>query len=431
MKIQIILTSPIARWGLGGVVLILVSAITGFASLQFIVSAISSPRMPIDLATIESATRYFPGSARLQARLASNLIESQTENIESHELIAERAFRHALSAVQLAPENHQYRLLLAAAAELRGEMRIAESALLEAVKLAPTDINVRWQMANLYLRVGKLEEALVEFRVVAAHDPVRLPIVMSLVWQATNGNYEMLDRMISRESQDRLALAQFLVEQSQFDTSARVFRQIDRDSRLKMQGSGNYLDAMLRAGQWQLAGELWKDTVAGQAEGGNDLFWNGSFDKQIQKSLAQFDWQFVPSNFARLQVAAGSAHTGQHALMIAYKGIETTKLKGEAKHAVLVQPGGAYRLGFFAKSERLVTPNGPQIAILRPDNLEVIATSLPISTGSTDWQWMTVDFTAPSDAHAVWVAIQQTPQYSYVEPTIGIVRFDDFSLKAQ
>jgi hypothetical protein len=285
-------------------------------------------------------------------------------------------------------------------------------------------------MANLYLRIGKIEDALAEFRMVAAGDPARLPVVMSLVWQSSGGNFELLDRTVSQKPEDRLAFAQFLLEQAQFDASVRVFGQIDRDSRLNMQGSGKYFDALVRARQWQLAGEAWADTFAGQREDGNEPFWNGGFEKPIRKSFAQFDWQFGPSDFARLQIAEGAVRSGQHALMIAYKGVDTTRLNGEARHAVSVHPGSAYRLEFFAKAEKLVTPDGPQVAILRADDLTVIASSTPVSAESTDWQWMTVDFTAPNNAHAVWVAIRQTPQFSYVEPTSGIVRFDDFSLKA-
>ena len=431
MKIVISLSSPVLRWLWLVFALLCFSGVIGFTLPWFVISVVADPKMQIDLSTVESAASYFPNSARLQARLAAKLVESGAETAESHESRANRAFRHAWRSVQLSHKNHEYRLLLAAAAELRGEMVIAEESLREAVKLAPSDVHVRWQMANLLLRAGKLDESLNEFRIVAATDQLRLPIVMSLIWQATRGDFETLDRTIPREPQARLTLARFLAEQSEFDISASVFSRIERDSRLKLSGSGQFLDALLKANQWALAGKLWRDTMAGQAGGGKELFWNGSFDQPIIKSLAQFDWQVNDSNFARLQITAGQARTGQHALTIAYQGMETTRLNGEVQHPVLVGPGNVYRLEFFTKSEDLITPDGPQVAILRADNRAVIASSAPAPSGATDWQRMEVDFTAPADIQAVLVAIKQSPRFSYVEPTSGLVRFDDFSLKAR
>jgi hypothetical protein len=147
--------------------------------------------------------------------------------------------------------------------------------------------------------------------------------------------------------------------------------------------------------------------------------------------LAQFDWQIGRSKFARLTISSAAAHSGHNALKLAYLGVETTRLDQEAQRLVTVQPGMAYRLEYFAKTEGLVTPDGPQIAILRPDNRTLIAASDPMSAGSHDWQMMGVDFVAPPDAAAVVVAVKQTPRYSYVEPTQGVIWFDDFSLKAQ
>lgn len=431
MKIELSLSSFIWRWLWFVGSLIVFGSTVLIALLWFVTSVVVNPKMQMSLATVESGAYYFPNSAKLQARLAARLIEKGADAAESHEVLAERAFRHALQAVQLAPKNHEYRLLLAAAAELRGEMTIAEDALREAVKLAPRDTHVRWQMANLLLRTGQIEQSLEDFREVAAAAPPRLPAVMSLVWQAANGNFDMLDRVVGQEPQARLALARFLVEQKRFDLSAQVFNRIDRESRFKLPNLGEFFDSMLSAGQWQWSGRLWRETMAGEESGGAELFWNGSFDRGVAKSLAQFDWQFNHSDFARLEVTEGEARTGRHALTVAYQGRDTTRLDGEVRHALCVRPGGKYRLEFFAKSEGLTTPDGPQVAILRVEDRAVIAGSAPAPAGSNEWQRMVVDFIAPANAHAVWVALRQIPRFSYAEPTSGVVRFDDFKLTAQ
>jgi len=225
-----------------------------------------------------------------------------------------------------------------------------------------------------------------------------------------------------------------LVEQSQFDAAANVYNGMDRNRRLASPESGRVLDALLQAGQWQWAGRLWRETVAGplaEADADAPLFWNGGFEQAPRKGLAQFDWQIGRSQYARVTISSASAHGGRSALKLTYLGVETTRLDREAQQLVPVQPGMGYRLEYFAKTENLVTTGGPQVAILRPDNRSVVATSQALPSGSQDWQLLAVDFVAPADAAAVFVAIQQTPRYSYVEPTQGTVWFDDFSLKVQ
>ncbi len=62
------------------------------------------------------------------------------------------------------------------------------------------------------------------------------------------------------------------------------------------------------------------------------------------------------------------------------------------------------------------------------DSTTPIAASAAIEAGSYDWRLLTMDFVAPSNAHALVIAVKQTPQFSYVDPTSGTVWFDDFVL---
>src|SRR5882672_5021105 len=129
MKITLRLSFWAARAALLIAGLALFVALIGFALARFVTQAVASPRLPMEPATIEAAANYFPNSARLQARLAAALVENGISPGDSHEELAARAFTHAASAVRLAPANHEYRLLLAAAAELQGNLADAEAAL--------------------------------------------------------------------------------------------------------------------------------------------------------------------------------------------------------------------------------------------------------------------------------------------------------------
>ncbi len=430
MKISLHLSSIGLRVVLFGVTIILCVGLVGFELQRFITSVIGGAGIYVDLPTLKFAADYFPNSAKLQARLAARMIESQTDNGQSHEALSEAAFQHAKKAVELAPSNFEYRVLLSAAAELKGDLSAAESALREAVRLASSNNNVRWQMANLCLRLGKIEESLKEFRFVAAAEPTRLPNILNLVWRATSGDLTALEQVAGNDAQSKLIFAEFLIERERFDAASQVFSQTDRAYRLQWPQTGRILDAFLKVGQWQLAERLWRDTMGYQNETTDSLLWNGSFEHATRKGFAQFDWQLNNSNYARLAIQSGG-RSGNKALRLAYLGADTTRLDREAQHWAIVQPGLAYRLECFAKPEKLVTDEAPQIAVLRADNREVIAASFPVLPGANDWQMLTADFIAPANLSAVIVVIKQTPQYRYTEPTQGGIWFDDFSLKAQ
>lgn len=428
MKISLHLTSLSLRFLMFGVAFVVCVGLVGFELQRFITSVVASAEVGIDLPTLKAAAEYFPTSAKLQARLAARMIESQLDNQQSHEALAESAFRHASSAVQLAPANFEYRVLLSAAAELKGNTDAAESALREAVRLASNNINVRWQMANLFLRLGKLDESLKEFRFVAEAEPSRLPNILNLFWRATSGNLSAVESLVGNDSQARLTFAEFLTEQEQFEGAAQIFSQTDRNHRVQLPQTGRILDAFLKAKRWQEADALWRDTMTNEAN--TSLLWNGHFEISPRKGLTQFDWQLANNSYARLAIQAGG-RSDKKALRVGYLGLDTTRLDREAQHLAVLQPGRLYRLECFAKPEKLVTEEAPEIAILRADNRELIAASAPVSTAVNDWQLMAVDFAVPSDLSAVIVTIRQIPRYRYTEPTRGAVWFDDFNLKAQ
>ncbi|MFN0111150.1 MAG: tetratricopeptide repeat protein [Blastocatellia bacterium] len=429
MKISLQLSSIGLRLAVFGVALALSLALVGIELRRFVTSVVANPGIVIDPALLQSVTAYFPNSAKVQARMAAQLIESGSGNGQSHEALANSAFQHASRAVELAPANFEYRVLLSAAAELKGDLAGAESALRESVRLASNNVNVRWQMANLFLRLGKAEESLAEFRFVTDAEPTQMPSVIGLIWRATSGDLAMIERVVGNDSSARLSVAEFLTEQGRFETAAQFFSKTDRNNRLQSPQTGRIFDAFLKANHWQWAESLWRDTMANGNEASN-LLWNDSFELSPRKGLTQFDWQLNNNNFARLAIQAGG-HSGNRALRLAYLGIDTTQLDREAQHFVVLQPGQSYRLECFAKPEKLVADEAPQVAILRADNRTVIGASIAVSPTINDWQMLAVDFVAPADLPAVIVTIKQTPRYRYTEPTQGVIWFDDFSLKAR
>ena len=420
MTIDFSMTTLPKRVALLGLALGLSAALAAAAGLGFVASVAADPKL-MDGEMIEATAGYFPNSAPVWARYASHLVEERASSDEAYEVRAERALQAAERAVRLAPGRYENWMLLAAAHELTENLPAAEKALEQARLRAPGHVDVRWRIANLRIRAGLLPAALADLREVVRAQETLLPQSLNLVWQAGEGRLADLEAITDETPKARLTLARFLAQQREHEAAANVFRALDRRRRLDWpQASGRVLNELLAAKQETLAVALWRDTIgAGPA----DLLWNGGFEAVAPAALGQFDWQFGRTKYAEIGLSA-DARTGRRALEIRYAGKETTRFDGELQQRFAVTPGARYRLEFFVRTENLVSPDGPRIAVLRADTRAPLATSDPFGPGSQPWTPVALEFTAPTEM--LVLALRQTPQFSYASATTGRVWLDDF-----
>jgi tetratricopeptide (TPR) repeat protein len=402
-----------------------VAAFLSLSAAQFIVSVITDPEARAETAIIEGAANYFPHSAWTQARMASRLIESGVDVSEDHERTTERAVYYAARAVALSPHNYEFRILSAAAKELRGDLADAEAELRAALELAPHLVTVHWRLANLLLREEKVDQAGAEFRLANEADPELVIPTLNLLWQASDGKIERLNDSVGNSPESQLALAQFLVAHERFEEGVKIANSLDRRAIINLPESGKLLDSLVSAGRIELASDLWRNFFDA---GDKSLMQNESFEKPIRSNLAQFDWNLSQSKYAKIGITTATARTGQRSLKISYNGIDTTTLDNEMRQLVKSRPGARYTLACYVKAEQLLTPGGPRVVVTTQDSTTTITASAAVGAGSYDWRLLTMDFVAPPDAHALVIAIKQTPQFSYVDPTSGTVWFDDFVL---
>jgi tetratricopeptide (TPR) repeat protein len=428
MRITVELRSPAARLTTIIAVTLIAAAFISLSAARFIVSVITDPESRAETSIIESTATYFPNSAWTQARMASRLIESGVDVSENHERTVERAVYYAARAVSLAPHNYEFRILLAAAKESRGDMAGAEAELRAALKLAPYLVTVRWRLANLLIREEKLDQAGAEFRLANEADPELLIPTLNILWQASGGKVESLKAVVGSDPRSQLALAQFLILQEKFEMAAQIANSLDHQAILNLPESGKLLDSLISAGQIDLASKLWRDFFSA---GDRPLLWNDSFETPIRSDFAQFDWNMSQSKYAKIGVTNAIARTGQRSLKISYNGIDTTTLDNEIRQLVKARPGARYTLACYVKAEGLATPDGPQVVVTTRDSATPIAMSAAIEAGSYNWRLLTMNFITPPNAHALVIAIKQMPQFSYVDPTSGTVWLDDFVLTEQ
>jgi tetratricopeptide (TPR) repeat protein len=407
------------------VTLVICVGLLRFIYERFAIDAMLAKKALIQLEVLGTAVQAFPRSARLQARVAEVLLSqplAYTEILSPAETAAELAAMRS-------PFNARYRLLLASVKGIKGDRDAEEKHLRAALTLAPHNTQFHWRLANTLLRAGKITEAADEFRIVVTADPALLASTLDVLWQLTEGDREALVRATGERARNRVQLARFLLQQSRGEEALRVVREIERSERVATPEMGEFLNDLIAGGKMAIAHQFWIESQ-GSADAQTSLIWNGSFEGASPAHFSQFDWQLRSSEYAQLTVDQYLAHTGGKSLRLDFAGRDTTRLTNEIKQTIVVQPGTRYRLTCFVKTARLLTPEGPRLAVTTPDAAKVLFQTAPINAESSEWQPLTLEFTAPLQSAVFLVTVQRTPSTNYDDPTQGTIWFDDFTLTA-
>lgn len=422
MRIEVSIKNIAAKAATACLVLCACAMLSYAIISNFIISTLTDERAVVAREILTAAVEHFPSSGRLHARLA--------EVSEKEGKISE-ANSHALRAINLSPFNYNYHLLLATIKESNGEPSAAEQSLRGAIKIAPNKTEAHWQMANLLVRTGRLKEAIEEFRLACAMNQSLLPVTLNIVWRASAGRLDAAEAVTGVDAKSQLALAGFLLKQSRTEDAARIFYQIERASVVNLPEGKEFINALVASNKLELARNLWLDLVS-DGDKDHPLVYNGSFESDIQKDFSHFNWLIDRSDFAKIRIITGPARTGTRSLRIDFAGRDTTQLTSEIRQITALRSGARYRLECYAKAENLVTSEGPRIAITTKANPSWIAMSEPVALGQSGWQHLSVEFIAPEipkgQPSAFDVAIRRKPKFSYDEPTMGTIWFDDVTL---
>jgi len=365
-----------------------------------------------------------PESGRILLRLAALEIEESASDPQR----LSNAQEMALKAVSLSPWDYRNWQALGLAQDSDGKLEEATLAMRIASKLAPNNSKVNWMLANLLIRQNDPAEALQAFRTATRYSNELLPLAMDVVWQAFNNDLGVLNSLVSGEASSQMMMAQFLLEQYQLDDAIKVYQGIHVEARLNSQIAASFLGQLIKSGRSRDARRLWLElvTASNRSVIQDGMIWNGGFETNAPKNLGHFDWVLRPSDYARIGFDRNVFRSGQKSLRLNFAGRDTTRLIGDIQQLVILNANKKYRLECFAKSANLVTPEGPRIALQSEKG--IMAISEPVAAGTTDWQHLVVEFTAPADSVTAQVSIIKIPRFEYEEPTKGSVWFDDFKL---
>lgn len=400
---------------LGGLMLSMIRA-------HFIVRQLSDVRFTFESGVVAAALNSWPRSARLNLGMAKALIREKSDFAA--------ALPYAELAVKLTPYDDAAWQVLGQAQDGSGDAVTAEKSLQRAVELAPRNSDANWALANLLVRLNRVEESISRFGRAGELNASLYPLAFDLFWQIGGKQLDPLRAIAGEKFEAQVALLQFFAEQDLFDEAGTLFKTLDRRKAVQDPQCAQFINTLIGRKQFALARASWLELVGGKQQNDGNLLWNGGFElSPVLKPLNQFDWFLGESKFARFGLEAERGRAGSSALKVIFQGRDTTTLNGETFQLVSVTPGVQYRLECFAKAENLVTSEGPRLAVRNAST--VLATSAPVESGSKDWQHLQLEFTAPMENAGINITLVRIPKYAYDDPTSGVIWFDDFVLRAR
>ncbi|HKE58279.1 MAG TPA: tetratricopeptide repeat protein [Pyrinomonadaceae bacterium] len=336
-------------------------------------------------------------------------------------------------AVALAPNDYRFWMALGTAREHAGDKANAETALRQAVSLAPSYAFPRWYLGNLLLREGRYDEAFAELRFASDGDPELRPQLFNLAWEIYGGDFEALKNSVGQNPDTRAEFALYLFTQRGSEDGLRLWNTLpEKEMRANKVVGNSLITALVGAKRYLEAMRTWNYLVPNdfyRAEIGHVI--DGGFEEPIEYGASTvFGWQVKNAPQVQIGIDPGKAHSGDRSLRFVFQ--VRSKIDSLAtSQLVTVAPNTQYDFECYVKTQKLQTGGPPAIQIFDAASGAGLAQSETAPNGDSDWSRVALSFKTGEKAEAVILKIVNTScgEDLPVCPIFGTVWYDDFSLK--
>jgi Tetratricopeptide repeat len=332
-------------------------------------------------------------------------------------------------AVQLRPRDYYLWMLLGVTRDQNEDQEGALRALRQAAALAPSYAQPRWQLGNLLLRMGQLDQAFVELCRAAESNPYLWPNVDDLAWGVYGRDAGAVVRVIQPATDTaRMALALFFARHNQGAAALDQFRSTVVKSDKK---SESLLDELLRGKAFTEAYEVWTQMHGFPLKDAGTIR-DGGFEGVLTVGQTGFGWQITPNvvNVA-MSIDEGAHQSGARSLRIDFRG-NSTPTSPLLTQIVLVKPLTHYHFGLSALSKDFVSAADPVITLIDasdPKNA-VLAQSPPLRSDPNVWREFAIDFTTNADTQAITITFARQACANNPCPAFGTVWLDSVSVRS-
>ncbi|MCU1267771.1 MAG: hypothetical protein JWM21_4089 [Acidobacteria bacterium] len=394
------------------------SARAGFASLLYTYAATSNEQ-----AAAKAAVRLSPGDPEAHYLLgatfeaAGDLPAADAEYVE---------------AIVRRPDDYVLWLALARGRELNGQPLMAITAAREATKLAPYYAQPHWQLGNMLVRAGQVEEGFAELRVAAGANPTLLPAGIDLAWQLSGGKVPYVMQAVQPSSPAAyLTLAEYFEKHDQLSDTIAMLRAAGSaadDFRRR------YIAELLTAKRFGDAYAVWSIGHPPADQGGtaSAIMSDPGFEQESDLDEPGFGWRadatVTKAQGAVLSLDPSNAQAGKSSLRIEFRG-DSDPLAPLITQLVIATPNTHYHLKFVARTEEIVSGGLPLIAVTDAAGNVPLGTTQPLPHPNSNWQNFDLDFQTGPATNAIQIGLRRESCSKSPCPIFGLLWLDSFSLQ--
>lgn len=414
--------NPAPRW-IAAAVAIAAAAWFGYAGLRHAVAshyaASTNPENWL------RATRIEPNNAEIWYQLG------RYRQLDFDNSDIPLAITYYRRAEQLNPRSPYYKLDLASALEMSGDVTAADGEFRAARDAYPVSGEVAWKYGNFLLRQNRLPEAKTEIHKAILADPTLLPLAVSRIWHSDPDIHGLLDEVLPDTVEAYQAALSYLSDAQEPDAALEAWRRlIAKDPRTNIKTSFKLVDMLVAQEKYDEAQTVWRQAVAcdpGETPGyaGNSLVFDGGFEKEI--SGGGFGWRLNDVKGAEFDFDMDEKHSGSRSAQLTFDGASNLSYEDLFQY-IVVSPGTRYHFQGFLRTDGISSESGMRFEIVDlkdAQRLDVLTTN---ETGAVPWTLEQADFTTGPNTHVITIRVARRPSVRLDNKLRGSVWIDDVSL---
>jgi len=382
-------------------------------------------------AEIQAAMRLDPGNPDLVHRLGL-LLSSDPSGPNLPE-----ALKYLRQSIDMSPRRWDYWFDLGTSCDFAGDTACSDAAFDKARQLNPMTPALQWAIANHYLLTNRPEKSFPYFRRLLDLAPSYLDNTLRLCIRATHDSQAIYSQVLPHgpDPSPRFDFLMFLSAAADYEGAMKIWGQMitgpDRSPELSMVKP--FLDFLLDHNQIDDASTVWNDLqhagvipVDSTPQSAN-LLYNGGFEGPLLNT--GFDWRMSDSSDLAFDVPDSSAAQGTKCLRIDFP-VGRNAEYVLVSQVVRIKPNTHYQLTASVRSNNLTSDSGPQLRVVEVGCQACPIRTSDMTTGSTPWHQVSVDFTTQPQTQAVNVSFWRAPDQAGKRDITGTVWLDGVVLQA-
>ncbi len=330
-------------------------------------------------------------------------------------------------AVRLRPRDYVLWLGLARARELSGDVEGAIGAAKQAAAVAPYYAKPHWQLGNILVRAGQVDEGFKELRLSGESDVKLLPAIIDLAWQLSRDDIEFVKRTIQPQSPDSYkALAEYFKKKDRVTDAIEMLR---ASGSAAEQERRQYLEELISAKRFSEAAGLWSIDHPEDSQKMISQLRNPGFEQESTLDKPGFGWrQDNKAESLSISLDLDQPKEGRMSLRVNFNG-DSEPGTPFISQLILVEPRTRYQLHFAARTEDLVSGGLPYLIVANATHNNVLGQTDLFPRKAVDWQDYVLEFDSGENTSSIQLMLRRVACSQSPCPIFGKLWLDNFSLR--